>query len=210
MPAPTVVTAFSDFLCPWCYIGAVRLQRAAAKRPGEVEVRWKSFLLRTEPRDTEPERFRAYARSWARPAALEPGLQFRMWDGDSTPPTHSLPPNAAAKLATRHWPELADGYRMALFRAYFADNRTISDRAVLAEVAGEAGLPAGEFTERLQAEWATAVDEVFDDFSDALEAGVTAVPAVLAGGDVLRGASNDASYDELLERALAAVGSQGG
>ena len=204
-PEPVSFTVFSDFLCPWCYVGAIRLQRARERQGERLRVQWKSFLLRPEPTHPDLDRFRAYAQGWRRQAQMEPGATFRFWEGDTPPPGHSLPAAAAAKLAASYGAEAADRYRYALFAAYFTDNRTISDRPVLAAVAGECGLPAAEFARRLDAEWAEHVDTVFDDFSDALEVGVTAVPAVVVDDDfVLRGAVEGGDYDEAVTRALAA------
>ena len=203
-PEPVSFTVFSDFLCPWCYVGAVRLQRAQERHGDRLRVEWKSYLLRPDPTRPDLERFRAYAQGWRRQAQLEPRATFRLWDTDTQPPGHSLPAAAAAKLAASYGAEGSDRYRHALFAAYFTDNRTISDRGVLAAVAGECGLPAEDFGRRLDEEWAEHVDAVFDDFSDALEVGVTAVPAVVVDDDfVLRGAVEDADYDDAVTRALA-------
>ena len=60
----------SDYLCPWCYNAAVRIDRLERDTPGEVEIEWRSYLLRPKPspgRDLE--RFRAYTHSWSRPGA---------------------------------------------------------------------------------------------------------------------------------------------
>lgn len=205
MPEPVLVSVFADFLCPWCYVGSVRALRFKERHGDEVALEWKSYLLRPEPRETDVERFRAYARSWERPAALEPGLVFRCWEGDSAPPTHSLPAAVAGKVAEGYGEEASLAYRLALFAAYFGENRTISDPDVLADVAGSVGIDAAEFRRRLDDDRAVATDAVFDDFSDALELGVTSVPSVvLPGRLVLRGARDDHEYDEALARARAA------
>src|SRR3546814_13432499 len=40
------IDIFSDPICPWCYIGKRRLERALAARPTlGVEVRWRAFQL---------------------------------------------------------------------------------------------------------------------------------------------------------------------
>ena len=45
-PVPTAIDVWSDFVCPWCYLGKRRLERALATLPGTpVEVRWHAFQL---------------------------------------------------------------------------------------------------------------------------------------------------------------------
>lgn len=50
---------WSDFACPWCFLGKRRLDRALADHVGElVEVRWRAFLLRPDlpPEGVDPRR----------------------------------------------------------------------------------------------------------------------------------------------------------
>ena len=55
----------SDFVCPWCFLGAVRLDRALAElrtRPPDIEplaIQWLPFFLNGHPPAGEP-----YATSW--------------------------------------------------------------------------------------------------------------------------------------------------
>ena len=64
----------SDYLCPWCYNASVRLRGLEAAYGGRVELDWRAYLLRPDPRSpSDPqaalEKFRRYTRSWERPAA---------------------------------------------------------------------------------------------------------------------------------------------
>ncbi len=46
MNEPLTIDVVSDIVCPWCYIGKRRLERALALRPDvPVEVRWRPFFL---------------------------------------------------------------------------------------------------------------------------------------------------------------------
>jgi predicted DsbA family dithiol-disulfide isomerase len=42
------VDVISDVICPWCYIGKRRLEKAAASFGGPVTVRWLPFQLNPE------------------------------------------------------------------------------------------------------------------------------------------------------------------
>ena len=40
---------WSDYLCPWCNVAATRLHQLEDEFGADVELRWRSFLLRPEP-----------------------------------------------------------------------------------------------------------------------------------------------------------------
>src|SRR5262245_57588101 len=92
---------YYDYLCPWCYNATVRLRHLESRHAETVELEWRSFLLRPEPRPGERslEKFRRYTESWLRPAAEEDSGTFRVWQGDAGPPSHSVPPHVVAKAA---------------------------------------------------------------------------------------------------------------
>ena len=96
--APVRFVVYSDWLCPWCYLGAARLWRLEAEHPGQVELEWRSYLLRPYPNTSRSlDDFRAYTRTWARPAAEPDAPAFRQWESDAGPPSHSMPPHLVAK-----------------------------------------------------------------------------------------------------------------
>ena len=43
--------AWSDYLCPWCANASLRLHRIEDEFP-EIEIEWRSYLLRPAPRPT--------------------------------------------------------------------------------------------------------------------------------------------------------------
>lgn len=196
---PIRLVAYSDYLCPWCYNASVRLQRLADEDPA-VEVEWRSFLLRPRPgtrRDLE--KFRAYTQSWQRPAEEPDAGTFRPWEGEAGPPSHSIPPHLVAKAAARI---SADGFRRlhdALFRAYFGDNRDVTDDATLRALWLDAELPEARFDEREDPELLRAV---LAEHDEALEHGATGVPSVrMADGDaVITGALPYETYRRWVER----------
>src|SRR5262249_3695061 len=86
MPAPVRLIVNSDYLCPWCYLAAVRLHRVAEEFGDRVVIEWRSYLLRPYPDATRTlEKFRAYTRSWERPAAEPDAPVFRVWESDAGP-----------------------------------------------------------------------------------------------------------------------------
>lgn len=172
---------YSDYLCPWCFNGMVRLRAIEREFEGRVTLEWRSFLLRPEPaarRDLE--KFRAYTRTWLRPAEESDSGEFRVWQGDAGPPSHSIPPHRVAKAAASLGDEAFRAVQERLFRAYFAENRDISDEGTLARVWEEAGLPASEFGRSADPAWA---DLAVAEHREAIELGAGGVPSVRVDGD---------------------------
>ncbi len=147
---------------------------------GAVTVEWRSFLLRPEPDPTMTlERFKAYTRSWLRPAADPDGGTFRVWQSDAGPPRESVTPHVFAKAAARHGDEAFASVHAALLRAYFADNRDITDPHTLRAIWLEVGLPAEALA---HASDPALVREVIAQHNEAVALGVSGVPAVRADG----------------------------
>jgi predicted DsbA family dithiol-disulfide isomerase len=181
---PVRFIVHSDYLCPWCYNAAVRIDRLERDTPGEVEIEWRSYLLRPKPspgRDLE--RFRAYTRSWSRPGAEPDSGTFRVWQGEAGPPSHSIPPQLAAKAAARLGEASFRRMHERLLYAYFAESRDITDRETLRSLWAEAGLPEDEFARIDDPE---LLREVLAQHREALETGVTAGnDAVIVGAHPL-------------------------
>ena len=189
-----------DYLCPWCYNGAVRLERLQDEFEGRVELDWRCFLLRPADRGArDPERFRAYTRSWLRPAEEADAGSFRVWEGDAPPPSHSVPPQRVARAAAEQGG--FDAIHTRLLHAYFAENRDITDEDTLQAIWSEAGLPAEGFARAWQDD---VLSSVLAEHDAALEDGVTGVPAVrLAGNDaIIVGAQPLELYRRWAQRAL--------
>ena len=191
---------YSDYLCPWCYNAAVRLMRLEREYRGELELEWRSYLLRPKPaprRDLE--KFRVYTRSWLRPAAEPDGGEFHVWTGDAGPPSHSVPPHLAAKAAARLGAESFRRMHERLLHAYFAENRDISDTDTLRALWAEANLPEAGFD---ALEDPDLLAEVIEQHREALEDGATGVPAVRMAGNpaLIVGAHPLALYRRWVER----------
>ena len=162
MAKALLIEIASDVICPWCYIGKRRLQKALAQLDGELETRieWLPFQLnpdmpaagmaRADYRRVKfgsLERGRALDARVAREGAGE-GIEFafeRMQRTPNTVAAHRLIDLAQAQGK-------AEPVVDALFRAYFEEARDIGDSGVLREIAGAAGIgdwPAAAASERV-------------------------------------------------------------
>jgi predicted DsbA family dithiol-disulfide isomerase len=210
------IQVWSDFACPWCWLGLTRLDaaRSAFEHPGEVTVVHRSFEL--HPR--APARVgrsmeeavavkygvgRAHARAGhERLAALgrEAGIDFafeRVQLGN-TFDAHRL---VQAARGTPSEEALVEG----LFSAYFTEGRLLSDHAVLTDVAASAGLDAGQVEEVLGG--SAYAQDVRADEEAAEELGVSGVPFFLINGAwPVPGAQDVETMLILLRRARARAG----
>lgn len=193
---------YSDYLCPWCFNAAVRMERLGAEFGDALQVTWRSYLLRPRPSPGRSlEKFRAYTESWMRPAAEPDSGTFRVWQGTEGPPSHSIPPHQMAKAAARLGDEAFRRTHRRLLSAYFAENRDVSDVDVLRGLWQELELPAKEFDHLDDPE---LLREILAQHQEALESGVTGVPAVRMQGNaaVIVGAQPLELYARWVRRAL--------
>jgi predicted DsbA family dithiol-disulfide isomerase len=196
---PLVLIAYSDYLCPWCFNAAVRLRRLEEEAAGAVRVEWKSFLLRPRPEPRTLEAFRAYTRTWRRPAAEPDGGTFREWATDEGPPSHSVPPHLAAKAARTLGEPAFARLHERLLHAYFTENRDITARGTLLALWTDVGLPSTEFD---RIDDPALLRAVMEDHDEAVRYGATGVPSVRAEGrdTVVMGAHPIEVYRRWVER----------
>ncbi len=179
----------------------MRLDQLAAWAGDRLQITWRSYLLRPRPEPRSLESFTRYTRSWARPAEAEPSVEFNAWSGEHDPPSHSLPTSVAGKLAERYGPEPFHRFHLALMRAYFTDNRTVSDTDVIVDVAASTGIDADEFRGRLQTDHRQLADAVIDDHNTAVESGVGGVPAVVVNDEYpITGAQDLDLYRRIVDK----------
>ena len=199
---------YSDYLCPWCFNASVRLRRLEAEYEGDVELEWRSYLLRPETRTfSDPaaslEKFRKYSESWLKVQAdgEGDGGTFQVWSSDEGPPASSIPAHGVSKAARVLGPEAFDLMHERLLRAYFLESRDISSTTVLASLWREVGLADDGF------QLATApetVTQILEEFRAAQEAGATGVPAVQLEGNpaIIVGAHPSSLYRRWIDRTL--------
>jgi predicted DsbA family dithiol-disulfide isomerase len=176
----------SDVICPWCFIGKRRLEKALSLRSDlAVDVTWRPFQLNPDMPPEGMER-KAYVtakfgggghadRIYANVAEVGEsiGIPFAFDRIRRTPNTrdaHRLIRWAAAQGR-------ADPVVEGLFRAYFIDGRDIGDRATLAEMAGAAGLEASEAGRWLDG--TADIGPVLAEDRGARRLGINAVPCFI-------------------------------
>jgi predicted DsbA family dithiol-disulfide isomerase len=147
---PLLIEIASDVICPWCYIGKRRLEKALESLKGEVEARieWLPFQLnpdmpaagvaRADYRRAKfgsVEKGRALDARVAQEGAGE-GIEFAFDRMQRTPNT--IAAHQLVDLAQKQGK--GNAVVDALFRAYFEDASDIGDEAVLKGIADRAGV----------------------------------------------------------------------
>lgn len=180
----------------------MRLDQLAHEVGDALTLEWRAFLLRPFPKPRPLDEFTAYTQRWARPAAMEAGATFRTWSGDHEPPSHSTPSAVAGKAVLHEFGAEAFGrFHLALMHAYFAQNRTISDSAVILDVAASVALDAPRLAARIEATVDELETEVIADHRAALGRGIAAVPTVVVDDEfVLQGALTLDQYRKVVAK----------
>jgi predicted DsbA family dithiol-disulfide isomerase len=208
------IDVISDVICPWCYIGKRRLEKAiVASGRKDVTVRWHPFELNPqmpkegiERRDYRIAKFGSWERSQVLDAQVAAagqaeGLTFDFEKMSRTPNTR----DAHRLIWLADQVGVQDAVAEALFRAYFTEGRDLSDRPTMVDVVTAAGL------DRSPAERLLASDEGLNQIltaeAEARELGVRSVPCFIVNGTVgLSGARDPREFLAAFEQAEPATG----
>jgi len=195
------IDVISDTVCPWCYIGKRRLERAMKMRPQiQFDVRWRPFQLdpATPPEGVER---RAYIeRKFGSTDKVKPihnallqagqaeGIDFAFEKILRTPNTI----NSHRLIRWSHSAGVQDAVVERLFRGYFLEGADIGDIKVLAQLGAEAGMDAELVEELLNSD--ADREKVEHEDTMARKIGINGVPTYLIGGKVLVTGAQDAEH----------------
>jgi predicted DsbA family dithiol-disulfide isomerase len=185
---PVRIDVVSDVVCPWCFIGKRRLEKAIALNPDiPVEVHWRPYFLNDWiPREGisreqylttkfgSVERYKGIAQRVSAAAAAE-GLDYAM---DKI----SRQPNTLDSHRLIRWAgEIGKAAEMKqkLMDLYFTEGADLTDHAVLAQAAADIGLDADATRKALASD--KDVAEIERDAFSAKEAGIEGVPCFIFG-----------------------------
>ncbi|WP_435117449.1 DsbA family oxidoreductase [Halolamina sp. C58] len=199
------VVVFSDYVCPFCYLGRASLAQYRESRDAPLAVEWHPFDLRGYKRDENREiqtdvddgkdddYFEQVRENVDR---LSEQYDVAL-DIDAVPDTDSWNAQQAAFYVREEHPEQFAAFDDALFAAYWDDHRDIGDLDVIADVADSVDLDSEEIREAAtDEEWA---DRLEAQFQEARDRGVTGVPTFAADGHAARGAVPPEQLERLIE-----------
>ena len=185
------ITYWSDFACPYCYIGNTRLKKAIDDLDLDVDFDIRAFELdQNAPRDVQSTTVERFAVKYGlsiddakkqvnqiSQLGADEGIDFKY---ETTLYTNTRDAHRLMKLAQEKHPESVDKLATSLFDAYFVENLKLADHEVLMEIALDAGLGEEEIKEVLDTDLYNA--KVEEDENIALSAGIHAVPFYLFDG----------------------------
>jgi predicted DsbA family dithiol-disulfide isomerase len=207
---PTI-EAFSDAICPWCYIGKRRPEKALELLGDrhDVQILWRPFELNPgmppegiDRRAYRTAKFGRWERSLeldARVAAVgvEVGIPYAFDRISRTPNSF----DAHRLIGYARTEGKQDAVVESLFRAYFTEGQNIGDRRVLAELAAGVGLDRAEVEGFLESD--QGADDVRREQERGRRLGIDGVPHFLFNGKVaLSGAQEPGTILEAIKRAL--------
>jgi predicted DsbA family dithiol-disulfide isomerase len=180
------IEVWSDFVCPFCYIGKRRLEQALAQFPhkDQVEIEYKSFELDPNaPKDSDKNIHELLASKYGmtveqakqqndgiRQHAASVGLTYHF---DTMKPTNTFDAHRLAKFAKMKGKE-AEIIEKLMY-AYFTESKHIGEHETLADIAESAGLDRQETLKVLEDKNAYANDVRIDQ-AIAQQYGIRGVP----------------------------------
>lgn len=179
------VEIWSDIMCPFCYIGKRRFEKALADFPqrDKIEVEWKSFQLNpglNAPAGQNIHEYLSETKGWsldyARQVnsqvanmAMEEGLTY---DFDKAVVANSFDAHRLIQLAKSQGK--GDAMEELLFKAYFTEGKNIADPATLLDLGLTAGLEKEAIKTMLDGNG--YADAVENDIYESQQIGVRGVP----------------------------------
>lgn len=191
------LTVWSDYVCPWCYIGLTELERL---RPEfDFDVNWQPFLLRPEAPDTGwplPEHIRARINSPDNPLkARAAALNLKMVEREHIPSSRRA--HECTEFARAHG--RLEAFHHSVLERYWSRGEDLSDWKVLMAAAQDAALdPTQMQAEVSRGDWKPQVAERLEQ---AHSVGVSAVPTfVVADRWVVQGAQEGQVFRQAFQR----------
>ncbi|MDE5774486.1 MAG: DsbA family oxidoreductase [Muribaculaceae bacterium] len=212
------LTIWSDFACPYCYIGETRLEKAIEQLgvKDEVVIDYRAFELdpdaSREVVSTTPERFARKYRLTLDGAkeqieqisalGRELGIDFKY---ATTQYSNTRDAHRLMKLAeTEYDRKTVSLLNELLFKAYFVENLVLSDHEVLLAKGIEAGMKEDDIRGVLDSD--KYDDEVRFDEREAMMRGVHGVPYIVFNGDfAVPGALTLDGFKSAIERTMKKV-----
>jgi len=181
------IQVWSDVVCPWCFIGKNRLEKALAQYAGDVTVTYRAYQLDPSPvpepvrtKDALAAKFGGRERAdqmFAHVTAIAAGDGLNL-DFDSAIAANTFDAHRLIAWAARQ--DRQSQMLDALQRAHFMQGVDIGSPEAMAKVAGSIGLDEASALAYLKSD--AGAGEVAGDLAEARELGITSVPTFVIDG----------------------------
>lgn len=178
----------SDVVCPWCIIGYKHLEQAISELDltNKIDIEWQPFELNPDM-PPEGENLRAHsarkygttpegsikARANITEQARKAGFEFAYYDDMKMVNTRAV--HVLLEYAKQY--NKQHDLKMRLFKAFFSDQRDISDQNILHSILEEVGLDAQKALEQIDNP--EKIKEVVNIESMWQQMGISSVPTVV-------------------------------
>ncbi|MCU4753720.1 DsbA family oxidoreductase [Halobacteria archaeon AArc-curdl1] len=204
--SPATVTVYSDYVCPFCYLGRESLERYLETRDEALEIEWHPFDLRAGKRNPDGSIDSSvddgkdddyYAQAKANVERLSEQYDVEMHQPLATE-VDSLSAQVVSYFIEEHYPyETWLAFDEAVFEALWEAGRDIGDPDVLVDLATDLEVPEAEIRAAIEDE--SLREDLEAQFRAAQEAGVRGVPTFVYGEHAARGAVPPAQLSRLIE-----------
>ena len=194
------IVVFSDYICPFCYIGFYRVEQL--KEKFDLDVEWRPFEIHPEtPKEgTElnnlpfPKEYLEMMKANVKRLADDVGVTFKLTD--------KLPNSQMALYISEFARKKGkfDEFHKLVFDAYWKDGKDIGDQTMLLSLAELIGFNRKEILEYIDSE------EPFKELKKSLKElrnyGINGVPTFIIGNRIVVGAQPYEVFENIIRKAL--------
>lgn len=199
------IIVYSDYVCPFCYLGRESLRQYQAMREENLRIEWRPFDLRASKRgddgtidhsvgDGKGEAYYEQARENVQ--RLQDRYDIDMAQ-DIAREVDSLLAQLASTFVRDEYPDRWLAFDEAVFDALWKEGRDIGDVDVVTDLAEQVGLDPGNI--RVAVADSDRRQRLHEEFDAAHRQGITAVPTFVYGEHVARGAVPPDHLQRLVE-----------
>ena len=199
------LAVLSDYICPFCYIGYLRLEKL--RKHFELAVNWVLVEIHPEsPEEGKPVEDLGYPQTKLDSMLGELG-DMAQAEGVTLAPhtftTNSRKALLLAEASKQHGADVFYPLHRRLFESFLVDNKNIGDASVLKSIADECDVPA----DTVEQAWTDPgyAETLQKNLSAAIQNGATGTPTFFIGKEILTGAVSDAALLAAARSATAAA-----
>jgi len=202
------ITVYSDYVCPFCYLGRRSLSSYREERERKLTIDWRPFDLRSHKRgpdgtvdhsveDGKDEEYFEQVRENVQRLKSQYDADGMLGMNELPEAVDSFDAQAVSLFVEREHPERWLAFDEAVFEALWLEGRDIGDTAVLVELGESVGLDGAAIRDAVTDE--RLRNDLRDRFREAKSCGITGVPTFVHGDHTARGAGPPQQLERLVE-----------
>ena len=194
------IVVYSDYICPFCYIGFYRVEQL--KENFDLEVEWRPFEIHPEtPKEgTElanlpfPKEYLEMMKANIKKLADEVGATFKLTD--------KLPNSRMALFFSEFARKkgVFDEFHKTVLDAYWKNGQDIGEQTLLLSLAESIGLNRNEILEYIDSE--EPINELKNSLKELRNYGINGVPTFIIGESIVVGAQPYEVFDKAIRKTL--------